>query len=320
MYELSIAVRRSAWQSVERESMYRNLSYVAAIALLAMLAGAQQKPSASPSTASDKTVKSSADTNLPSEETVNAFLHQMLGMNSSTTWKITDIKPSAAAGLAEVTVVISGPQGAQSNTFFVTPDGTHALAGQIMPFGAHPFDAARTKLSKEASGPSRGPSDAPVVLVEFSDLQCPHCKEEQPNIDRLLKEDTNVRLVYQNFPLPAHDWAAKAAAYADCIGRTSNDAFWKFIESVYGAQADITAANSDEKLNALADAAGAKSADTALCAAKPETVGRVEHSVLLGKSLGVTGTPTLYINGRQVGGVPFEALKGLADFAAQPAK
>jgi protein-disulfide isomerase len=301
--------------------MYRNLSYLAAIALLAMLAGAQQKPSSSAgSTASVETSRSPTDTNLPSEETVNAFLQQMLGMNSSTTWKITDIKPSQAAGLGEVTVVISGPQGSQSNTFFVTADGAHAISGQLMPFGAHPFDAARTKLSKEASGPSLGPSDAPVVLVEFSDLQCPHCKEEQPNIDRLLKEDKNVRLIYQNFPLPAHDWAAKAAAYADCIGRTSNDAFWKFIESVYGAQADITAANSDEKLNGLAGAAGAKSADAALCAAKPETVGRVEHSVLLGKSLGVTGTPTLYINGRQVGGVSFEALKGLVDFAAQPTK
>jgi protein-disulfide isomerase len=189
-----------------------------------------------------------------------------------------------------------------------------------MPFGSHPFDAARAKLEKEANGPSRGPTNAPVTLVEFSDLQCPHCKEEQPNVDKLLTEDKNVRVIYQNFPLPAHDWAAKAAAYADCIGRTSNDGFWKFIESVYGAQADLTAANSDEKLNGFADAAGAKSADVAACAAKPETVGRVEHSVLLGKSLGVTGTPTLYINGRQVGGVPYEGLKSLVDFAAQPAK
>src|ERR1700724_618125 len=105
--------------------MFRNLTYLAAIALLAMLAGAQQKPvSSAASTAPVKTAKSSTDANLPSEETVNAFLQQMLGMNSSTTWKITDIKPSEAPGLAEVTVVISGPQGSQSNTFFVTPDGT----------------------------------------------------------------------------------------------------------------------------------------------------------------------------------------------------
>jgi protein-disulfide isomerase len=297
--------------------MFRNLLYVAAFAVLATLAGAQQK--AASSTADSKTSKSAADPNLPSEETVNAFLQQMLGMNPSTTWKVTDIKP-AVGGLAEVTVLISGAQGSQSNTFFVTPDGTHALSGQLMPFGAHPFEAARNKLAKEATGPSRGPAEAPVVLVEFSDLQCPHCKEEQPNLDRLLTEDKNVRLVYQNFPLPSHDWAAKAAAYADCIAAVSGDAFWKFIESVYLAQSDITAANSDQKLNGLADAAGAKSADTATCAAKPATVGRVERSLLLGRSLGVTGTPTLFINGRQVGGVPFETLKSLVDFAVQPAK
>jgi protein-disulfide isomerase len=301
--------------------MFRNLLYVAAFAVLATAAGAQQKPaSATAKAASGKASESSTDPKFPSEETVNAFLQQMLGMNPATTWKVTDIKPSEAAGLAEVTVLISGSQGSQSNTFFVTPDGTHALAGQLMPFGAHPFDAARAKLAKDANGPARGPAGAPVVVVEFSDLQCPHCKEEQPTIDRLLTEDKNVRLVYQNFPLPSHDWAAKAAAYADCIAGTSSDAFWKFIESVYAAQSDITAANSDQKLNALADAAGAKSADVAICAAKPETVGRVEHSVLLGKSLGVTGTPTLYINGRQVGGVPFETLKNLVDFAAQPPK
>ncbi|MCU1296864.1 MAG: hypothetical protein JWO91_1142 [Acidobacteriaceae bacterium] len=303
--------------------MFHKLQYLAVIVTvsLAMVASAHQKP-ASPAekAAPAATSKSSSNANLPSEETVNGFLQQMLGMNPSTTWKITDIKPSQAAGLSEVTVVISSPQGSQSNTFYVTEDGKHALTGQIMPFGAHPFDATRAKLENEANGPSRGPANAPVTLVEFSDLQCPHCKEEQPNIDKLLTEDKNVRLVYQNFPLPSHDWAAKAAAYADCIGRTSNDAFWKFSESVYSAQADVTAANSDEKLNGLADAAGAKSADVAVCAAKPETVGRVEHSVLLGKSLGVTGTPTLFINGRQVGAVPFEGLKTLVDFAAQPAK
>ena len=122
------------------------------------------------------------------------------------------------------------------------------------------------------NGPSRGPADAPVTVVEFSDLQCPHCKEAQPTIDKLMAEEKNARLVFQNFPLPSHDWAAKAAYYGDCIGRTSPDAFWKYVASVYDAQKDITASNADEKLTALAEQAGAKGADTAACAAKPETV------------------------------------------------
>src|SRR5437588_11788605 len=107
--------------------MLRKIQYLAVIVTvsLAMVASAQQKPASSASKASSAaTSKKSNDVNLPSEETVNAFLQQMLGMNPSTTWKITDIKPSQAAGLAEVTVVISGPQGSQTNTFYVTEDGT----------------------------------------------------------------------------------------------------------------------------------------------------------------------------------------------------
>jgi protein-disulfide isomerase len=151
-------------------------------------------------------------------------------------------------------------------------------------------------------------------------LQCPHCKDAQPKLDKLMAEEPQVRLVFQNYPLPSHDWAAKAAAYADCIGRSSNDAFWKFIEGTYKDQPNITAANATERLNAIADSSGAKSADIAACAAKPETTSRIEQSVALGKSLDVTGTPTLFINGRKVanlGGLPDDVLKQLVDFAAK---
>ncbi len=66
-----------------------------------------------------------------------------------------------------------------------------------------------------------------------------------------------------------------------------------------------------------------KGADTAACAAKPETLSRVQHSVALGTSLEVTGTPTLFVNGRKisnVAGLPYEVLKGLTEFAAKEAK
>ena len=220
-------------------------------------------------------------------------------------------------------VVLSNAQGQQNSRLYVTEDGQHAVLGDIIPFGAHPFSAAQDALNKGINGPSRGPADAPVTLVEFSDLQCPHCKEAQPTIDKLMAEEKNARLVFQSFPLPSHDWAAKAAYYGDCIGRTSPDVFWKFVESVYGAQSDITAASADEKLTALAEQAGAKGADTAACAAKPETVGRVQRSVALGAALEVTGTPTLFINGRKisnVAGLPYEVLKGLTEFAAKEGK
>ena len=301
--------------------MQYRLKFVFVLFLLVMLAGAQEKPAtAHPAS---KAAPTKSETKLPSEEVVNEFLQQMFGYDPSLSWKITSIKPSEAEGLAEVDVTVQGQQGAQPQKFYVSPDGRHAVIGQVLPFGAHPFDPARKELEKRVNGPARGSASAPVTVVEFSDLQCPHCKEAQPTLDKLAAENKNVRIVFQNFPIAQiHDWAMKAAEYGDCIGRSNSDAFWKFIESVYGAQSDITAANADEKLKGFADTAGVNGTDIAACAAKPETATRVEHSIELGKALDVNSTPTIFINGRMLsaGGIPFDVLKKLVDFAAKEGK
>jgi protein-disulfide isomerase len=301
---------------MSRKELMRSL-IAGPVLLFAAIAVAQQ-PSA-PKAASPAKPKTAAAVTLPSEEVVDAFMRQTLGYDSSFSWKVVSIKPAAAEGLAEVDVTVSTPQGAQLQKFYVTPDGSHAVIGDILPFGTHPFDAVRDQLQKGITGPSRGLDSAPVTVVEFSDLQCPHCKDAQPTLDRLAAEDKNARVVFQNFPLPMHDWAMKAASYADCVGKSSPDAFWKFVQSIYGAQSDITAANADEKLTGFADAAGVKGAEIAACAALPATATRVEHSIELGKSLEVNSTPTIFINGRKLsaGGLPYEVLQKLVDFAAK---
>ena len=258
--------------------------------------------------------------NLPSEATVDSFMQQTFGYDPQVSWKISSIKPAPVPGLAQVEVVLASPQGQQLSRFFVTADGEHAVIGEIIPFGAKPFDPVRKKLEKGLTGPSRGPKNAPVTIVEFGDLQCPACKAAQPAIEALIAAEPNARFVFQNFPLEMHNWAEKGAAYADCVARASNDAFWKFIAKTYEAQADISAANADEKLTALADGAGVKGADMAACAATPVTKANVDASIALGKAVNITGTPTLFINGRTVGNVsqvPAESLKGLVEFAAK---
>src|SRR5579863_4215818 len=269
------------------------------------------------------TTASAASDKLPSEATVDSFLHQQFGYESDLTWKINSIKPSIIPGLAEVTVVLANQQGQQLSRFYVTPDGQHAIVGDVIPFGAKPFDPAKKALEKRVTGPSKGPKDAPVMIVEFGDLQCPACKAAQPTIEALVAAEPNARFVFQNFPLEMHNWAVKGAAYSDCVGRASNDAFWKFVSKTYETQSDITAANADEKLTAIADGAGVKGSDIAACAAAPATKSRVEASLALGKSVDVTGTPTLYINGRKVGSFDphlSEIYKSLVDFAAKEGK
>ena len=292
---------------------YMSKKFAISIVLASLLSFGQQKP------LPKKSEPARASTTLPSEDEVNAFLHATFGYDPQLTWKITSIKPSEAEGLAEVNVAMSSPQGQGTQKFFVSEDGKHAVVGDVIPFGRHPFEHARVELQNKATGPSRGPANAPVMVVEFSDLQCPHCKEANPTLERLVKENPDVRFVFQNFPLASHNWAEKAAQYADCVGRASNDAFWKFVDGVFAAQNDITADNADQKLTEISDQSGVKGADIAACAAKPETQSRVETSVNLGKSLDVNSTPTVFINGRPVGvaGNNYDVLKQLVDFAAK---
>ena len=260
---------------------------------------------------------------LPSDATVDSFLEQTFGYQAGLSWKISSIKPAPVPGLAQVDVVLASPQGQQISRFYVTADGEHAIVGDIIPFGAKPFEPVRKTLEKGITGPSRGPKTAPVTIVEFGDLQCPACKAAQPGIEALVAAEPNARFVFQNFPLEMHNWAAKGAAYADCVGQASNEAFWKFVAKTYETQSDITAENADEKLTALADASGVKGAEIAGCATTPVTKAHVDASIALGKAVNVTGTPTLFINGRVIGNVsqvPAEALKGLVDFAAKQGK
>ncbi len=288
--------------------------------LLSGIAIAQNQP-AHPAKAAAKPVPTSAaaevTTVLPSEDTVNSFLFQMFGYDGTITWKVGEIRPSEVPGLADVSVVITNPQGSNANRLLVSADGKHVISGEILPFGAKPFEDARAKLEKGVNGAAKGPEKAAVTIVEFTDMQCPHCAKAASTIDQLLAQEPEARFIVQNFPLPMHNWAEKAAAYVDCVGRASNDAVWKFVQKTFDEQANITEANADEKLQALATASGANAEEIAACAAQPDTKARIEASAALGKSVGVNATPTLFINGRSLpGGAPVDVLKKIVDFMA----
>ena len=276
------------------------------------LSFAQRKPAAKAHAA-----PAAGASHLPTEATVNDFLKHMFGYDASLTWKVESIKPAKDPSIAEVNVIMSGKQGAERLTFYVTPDDQHAISGNMVPFGADPFAKARAELERGAHGPAKGPANAAVTLVEFSDLQCPHCKEAQPTVEKLLADEPNVRFISEQFPLPGHNWAFKGASFALCVAQENSAAYWKFVDSVYDQQQNITESNADQKLTDLANAAGVNGKATAACAAQPATRQKVEQNIALGKEVGVTGTPALFINGRGTTlGVPEPVLKQIVDYAA----
>src|SRR4029077_8290760 len=110
-----------------------------------------------------------------------------------------------------------------------------------------------------------------------------------------------------------------AASYGECVRQQSPAAFWKFTQAVYDVQESINEANADDKLKAIANDAGANGAQAAVCSAKPDTFVRIQQSIELGKSVGVGGTPTVFINGRKIAAIkdaPFDILKAMVDYEA----
>jgi protein-disulfide isomerase len=240
----------------------------------------------------------------------------MFGYDPSLQWKVVSIRPSQDTHVAEVTILMKASDGQQQGMrLYVMPDQNWAIAGEIMPFGADPFAATRRELVAKAHGPARGPAGAAITIVEFSDLECPACKAAQPTVDRLLTDFPNARFIFQDFPLQEiHPWALKAAEYGECVAQDKPDAYWKFLELDYQNQESVTVQNVEEKMKAFATEAGANGDKVAACVSQPATAARIRESLALGKAVDVTGTPTLFVNGRRIQnlmGVPYELLKQL---------
>ena len=270
------------------------------------------KPAAKPATST------AAKPGMPSEATVESFIRHYFGYNPGTTWHIDGIGPSDVPGLAEVLVTFSnGGEAAQRMRLYVTPDEKHAIVGDAIPFGPDPFAEARRTLEQKANGPYEGAVKSSVLIVDFSDLQCPHCKIAFPTLERLISEEPKAKLVYQNFPLPMHPWAQKAAEYADCVARKNNDAFWKFASAVFEQQDAVKPEEADAKFTDMATAAGVDGKAVATCAAEPATAARVKQSFDLGREVDVTGTPTVFVNGRRISSInalPYDELKAIVEF------
>ena len=142
----------------------------------------------------------------------------------------------------------------------------------------------------------RGPSDAPAVIVEFGDYECPACKGWQPHIDHVLaRYSGQVSFVFKHWPLSYHPNAYPAARAAECAGAQGR--FWEFHDVLY-SDGDL----SHEGLRQAASKAGVPDqAAFEQCAATVEPVPRIEADVAQAREIGARGTPTVIVNGLVLG-------------------
>jgi protein-disulfide isomerase len=164
--------------------------------------------------------------------------------------------------------------------------------------------------------PSFGPANAPVTIVEFGDLECPSCRAEAPILRQLLPGlyPGKLRIVFKDYPLESiHPWARAASITARCVFRQNHDAFWKFYDWDYDNQDDITPENQKSKALDWAASNGINKAELERCIDSKATDSEVSRNVAEGKSAGVTGTPTVFVNGRKSASSRIPALQEMID-------
>jgi protein-disulfide isomerase len=207
-------------------------------------------------------------------------------------------------------------------TFYTTPDGKHAIGegSGVVPFGADPFAETRELLKEHANGATRGAASKDLELVEFADLQCPHCKEAQPTMDQIVKDFPKAHVVFQLLPLvDIHPSAFRAASYGVCVQQRSNDAFFKFADGVFETQDALTPSTQETVLRAAAKRAGMDDVAIAACADTDATQSLVKADIKLAQDAQVGETPLLVVNGRMLpltGSITYDQIKQLIQYQA----
>jgi protein-disulfide isomerase len=160
-----------------------------------------------------------------------------------------------------------------------------------------------------AGHPSKGPKDAPVEIVEFSDFQCPFCQRANPTVDQVLKTyGDRIHFVYRHFPLPGHPNARPAAEAAACANAQGR--FWEYHDQLFAHPDQLT----DADLKNHATAVGLDAGQFKTCVDTHQFKSEVDQDLLEAGDAGVTGTPAFFINGRSLEGAqPYEAFTQLID-------
>jgi protein-disulfide isomerase len=162
-----------------------------------------------------------------------------------------------------------------------------------------------------ATGPSKGPENAPITIVEFSDFQCPYCARAEPTVKDLMeleKYKGKIRLVYRDYPLEFHKLAPKASEAAHCAGDQGK--YWEMHGRLFAATPKLEV--TDLKAYARELALDAGRFDKCLDSGEKAKV--VADHFKAGADAGVRGTPAFFINGRLISGAqPLEAFKTIID-------
>ena len=211
------------------------------------------------------------------------------------------------AGLLARQMTVSNEAGQNvMATLFFDKNETKAIIGQYIDAGAEPWGRVNMSGVNLDDHPTQGPADAPVTIVEFADFECPFCAHAFSTLETLVNTTYKgkVKVIFKAYPLNVHPWAIKAAEAAECARLQNPAAFWDFARYFYTNQGSIDVKNVQDHIDKLAKAQKLDQASLKACMDSSQTTARIKQDQTDGNSIHVQSTPTFFVNGIPIVGLP----------------
>jgi protein-disulfide isomerase len=233
-------------------------------------------------------------------------------------------------GYDAVAVKIDGGDGkGKDYQFLISKDRGTLLRVTKFDLNKDPFSELMSKIDVNGR-PSRGNKSAKVTVVNFDDFECPYCSKMHTTLfPEIFKEyGDRVNFIYKDYPLAEiHPWAIHAAVDANCLAAQNNDAYWDFADSIHANKRDVdnekSASGRNDAIDKMAMLQGQKhSVDVVKLQScvKAQNEDAVRASMKEGDAVGVSATPTLFINGQKIdGAVPIGEVRAALDQALKDA-
>ena len=234
------------------------------------------------------------------------YVRERFNIPDSVKITMTDLRESVYPDFLETTITVDDGKDKRSQPFFVSKNMRYLVEGSIFNLGGDSREEIMRLISLQDQ-PTQGPANAPVTLVEYSDLQCPVCArlQEELETDIVPKYGNKLRVVFKEFPLVTiHDWALTGAIAAQCAYQIDPSKYVAFRSAVFKNQESLTAEHARDMLLHFGAEAGIDNLKLAACIDSRDSLSRVEANMHEGEALGITQTPTSFINGRILVGAP----------------
>lgn len=274
------------------------VSAILAALLLALAARGQQTA----------TVASGAST--LAQKNIEAYLRNLYAFGADVKLIVGPLKESPVEGMLETNIDVTIGENKEKAKFYVSKDGRFLFRGDLSDMSKDPL-AENLAQMRTTDAPALGDPKAPVTIVEYSDFECPVCRNLHDALRSILPNYADkVRVIFKDFPLEQlHPWARTAAIAGRCAYQQKPEAFWKVYDLIYDNQEIISAANAWGKMIDYAGQSGLDADAFKSCMASPEAGASVNASHANGEKLDVNSTPTVFVNGRRMVGADANLLQ-----------